>query len=397
MVEMEYTNCKLKPETEEAFNDKYGKVLHMISEMDTDFDLRKNKLNEILNRNGIKYDDFVMDILKVSNSSFYKLLNRINNPDYADREIEYKRDGKMITEDPLVFMETVKDAIRYYDEKKENSSFIRCVRRIYARDRNKSSADESDATINGGMGGLTKKRVAVAKIIKRMDELTMITGETNREKLWDYPEEKEKFDKIMNKKDFMRIISIKNIANSQTDEDGNEMSYEEILPGDNPETDPVGKTLVDEDAWNRLLSLLSKAAVVFNALNREQLVYPQSFITRNILSELKFKSEKINGKIKKVRYEKEPAGDIKIYNLILPSEHILWDKLFNHDYLNSAVKTEERENPENLENVYSWLLNKDYKLTKDYIAKLFEVDKSTVSRRERNYKEMMEVLKDVEW
>lgn len=397
MVEMEYTNCKLKPETEEAFNDKYGKVLHMISEMDTDFDLRKNKLNEILNRNGIKYDDFVMDILKVSNSSFYKLLNRINNPDYADREIEYKRDGKMITEDPLVFMETVKDAIRYYDEKKENSSFIRCVRRIYARDRNKSSADESDATINGGMGGLTKKRVAVAKIIKRMDELTMITGETNREKLWDYPEEKEKFDKIMNKKDFMRIISIKNIANSQTDEDGNEMSYEEILPGDNPETDPVGKTLVDEDAWNRLLSLLSKAAVVFNALNREQLVYPQSFITRNILSELKFKSEKINGKIKKVRYEKEPAGDIKIYNLILPSEHILWDKLFNHDYLNSAFKTEERENPENLENVYSWLLNKDYKLTKDYIAKLFEVDKSTVSRRERNYKEMMEVLKDVEW
>ena len=247
------------------------------------------------------------------------------------------------------------------------------------------------------MGGLTKKRVAVAKIIKRMDELTMITGETNREKLWDYPEEKEKFDKIMNKKDFMRIISIKNIANSQTDEDGNEMSYEEILPGDNPETDPVGKTLVDEDAWNRLLSLLSKAAVVFNALNREQLVYPQSFITRNILSELKFKSEKINGKIKKVRYEKEPAGDIKIYNLILPSEHILWDKLFNHDYLNSAFKTEERENPENLENVYSWLLNKDYKLTKDYIAKLFEVDKSTVSRRERNYTKMMEVLKDVEW
>ena len=258
MVEMECINCKLKPETEEAFNDKYGKVLHMISEMDTDFDLRKNKLNEILNRNGIKYDDFVLDILKVSNSSFYKLLNRINNPDYADREIEYKRDGKMITEDPLVFMETVKDAIRYYDEKKENSSFIRCVRRIYARDRNKSSADESDATINGGMGGLTKKRVAVAKIIKRMDELTMITGETNREKLWDYPEEKEKFDKIMNKKDFMRIISIKNIANSQTDEDGNEMSYEEILPGDNPETDPVGKTLVDEDAWNRLLSLLSR-------------------------------------------------------------------------------------------------------------------------------------------
>ena len=79
---------------------------------------------------------------------------------------------------------------------------------------------------------------------------------------------------------------------------------------------------------------------MFNALNREQLVYPQSFITRNILSELKFKSEKINGKIKKVRYEKEPAGDIKIYNLILPSEHILWDKLFNHDYLNSAFKTE---------------------------------------------------------
>lgn len=77
MVEMECINCKLKPETEEAFNDKYGKVLHMISEMDTDFDLRKNKLNEILNRNGIKYDDFVLDILKVSNSSFYKLLNRI--------------------------------------------------------------------------------------------------------------------------------------------------------------------------------------------------------------------------------------------------------------------------------------------------------------------------------
>ena len=50
-----------------------------------------------------------------------------------------------------------------------------------------------------------------------------------------------------------------------------------------------------------------------------------------------------------------------------------------------------------MENVYSWLLNKDYKLTKDYIAKLFEVDKSTVSRRERNYTKMMEVLKDVEW
>lgn len=396
MVEMECINCKLKPETEEAFNDKYGKVLHMISEMDTDFDLRKNKLNEILNRNGIKYDDFVLDILKVSNSSFYKLLNRINNPEYADREIEYKRDGKMITEDPLVFMETVKDAIRYYDEKKENSSFIRCVRRIYARDRNKSSADESDATMYGGMGGLTKKRVDFAKIIKRMGELTMSTGETYWGKLWAYIETEEEFAGLMTKEDFESILLCKNMANSQTDEDGNEMNLEETVRDDNPETDPAGMALVkaNKDDCNRLLS---KAAVVFNALNKEQLVYPQSFITRNILSELKFESKKIDGKTKKVRYESEPAGDIKFYNLILPSEYILWNKLFNHNYLNSAFKTEERENPENLENVYSWLLNEDYRTTNDYIAELFEVNKSTVSRRERNYKEMMEVLKDVEW
>lgn len=396
MVEMECINCKLKPETEEAFNDKYGKVLHMISEMDTDFDLRKNKLNEILNRNGIKYDDFVLDILKVSNSSFYKLLNRINNPDYADREIEYKRDGKMITEDPLVFMETVKDAIRYYDEKKENSSFIRCVRRIYARDRRGSSAAESDATMYGGMGGLTKKRVDFAKIIKRMGELTMSTGETYWGKLWAYIEKEEEFAGLMTKKDFESILLCKNMANSQTDEDGNEMNLEETVRDDNPETDPAGMALVkaNKDDCNRLLS---KAAVVFNALNKEQLVYPQSFITRNILSELKFESKKIDGKTKKVRYESEPAGDIKFYNLILPSEYILWNKLFNHDYLNSAFKTEERENPENLENVYSWLLNEDYRTTNDYIAELFEVNKSTVSRRERNYTKMMEVLKDVKW
>ena len=112
MVEMEYINCKLKPETEEAFTDKYGKVLHIISEMEKDFELRKNRLSEILNDNGIKYDDFVLDVLKVSNSTFYKLLNRINNPDYTDREIEYKKEGKSITEDPGVFMETVKEAIR---------------------------------------------------------------------------------------------------------------------------------------------------------------------------------------------------------------------------------------------------------------------------------------------
>ena len=388
MVEMEYINCKLKPETEEAFNDKYGKVLHMISEMDTDFDLRKNSLNEILNRNGIKYDDFVLDILKVSNSSFYKLLNRINNPDYADREIVYKR------EDPLVFMETVKDAIRYYDEKK--GTFIRCVRFIYGRDRRGSSAAESDATMYGGMGGLTKKRVDFAKIIKRMGELTMSTGETYWGKLWAYIEEEEEFAGLMTKEDFESILLCKNMANSQTDEDGNEMNLEETVRDDNPETDPAGMALVkaNKDDCNRLLS---KAAVVFNALNKEQLVYPQSFITRNILSELKFESKKIDGKTKKVRYESEPAGDIKFYNLILPSEYILWNKLFNHDYLNSAFKTEERENPENLENVYSWLLNEDYRTTNDYIAELFEVNKSTVSRRERNYKEMMEVLKDVEW
>lgn len=186
------------------------------------------------------------------------------------------------------------------------------------------------------------------------------------------------------------------MANSQTDEDGNEMNLEETVRDDNPETDPAGMALVkaNKDDCNRLLS---KAAVVFNALNKEQLVYPQSFITRNILSELKFESKKIDGKTKKVRYESEPAGDIKFYNLILPSEYILWNKLFNHNYLNSAFKTEERENPENLENVYSWLLNEDYRTTNDYIAELFEVNKSTVSRRERNYKEMMEVLKDVEW
>ena len=45
----------------------------MISEMETDFDLRKNKLSEILNDNRMKYDDFVLDVLKVSNSTFYKL------------------------------------------------------------------------------------------------------------------------------------------------------------------------------------------------------------------------------------------------------------------------------------------------------------------------------------
>ncbi len=80
-MEMEYIDRKLKPETEEAFTEKYGKVLHMISEMETDFDLRKNKLSEILNDNRMKYDDFVLDVLKVSNSTFYKLLNRINNPE----------------------------------------------------------------------------------------------------------------------------------------------------------------------------------------------------------------------------------------------------------------------------------------------------------------------------
>ena len=47
MVEMEYINCKLKPETEEAFTDKYGKVLHIISEMEKDFELRKTRLSEI--------------------------------------------------------------------------------------------------------------------------------------------------------------------------------------------------------------------------------------------------------------------------------------------------------------------------------------------------------------
>ena len=54
MMEMEYIDRKLKPETEEAFTEKYGKVLHMISEMETDFDLRKNKLSEILNDNRMK-------------------------------------------------------------------------------------------------------------------------------------------------------------------------------------------------------------------------------------------------------------------------------------------------------------------------------------------------------
>ena len=98
MVEMEYIDRKLKPETENAFTEKYGKVLHMISEMEKDFDLRKNKLSEILNANRMKYDDFVLDVLKVSNSTFYKLLNRINNPDYADREIEYKKEGQSITD-----------------------------------------------------------------------------------------------------------------------------------------------------------------------------------------------------------------------------------------------------------------------------------------------------------
>ena len=34
-MEMEYIDRKLKPETEEAFTEKYGKVLHMISEMET--------------------------------------------------------------------------------------------------------------------------------------------------------------------------------------------------------------------------------------------------------------------------------------------------------------------------------------------------------------------------
>ena len=392
MVEMEYINCKLKPETEEAFTDKYGKVLHIISEMEKDFELRKNRLSEILNDNGIKYDDFVLDVLKVSNSTLYKLLNRINNPYYTDREIEYKKEAKSITEDPLVFMETVKEAIRYYDEEKK-SSFIRFIRYLYAKGRKKSSADEHDAAMkHGGMGGLTQKRVAVAKIIKRMDELAMITGETNLDKLWDYSE--EKFANIMSKKDFMRIISIKNMANSQTDEDGNEMSWEDILADNNPEVDPVGMVLASENIWNRLLS---NAAVVFNGLNKEQLVYPQSFMTRNILSELKFETKKINGKIKKVRFESEPAGDIEIYNLILPSEQILWDKLFHHDYLNSAFRTEERENPENLENVYSWLLNKDYNLTNDYIAKLFGVNKSKVSKETKKYIKMVEVLKELDW
>lgn len=79
------------------------------------------------------------------------------------------------------------------------------------------------------------------------------------------------------------------MANSQTDEDGNEMSLEEILPDDHPETDPTVMVMTDEDTWNRLLS---KAAVVFNELNKAQLVYPQSFMTRNILSELKFEVKK---------------------------------------------------------------------------------------------------------
>ena len=391
MVEMDYIDRKLKPETENAFTEKYGKVLHMISEMEKDFDLRKNKLSEILNANRMKYDDFVLDVLKVSNSTFYKLLNRINNPDYADREIEYKKEGQSITDDPEVFVKTVKEAIKYYDEKR--GSFIRLLRRIYARDRKKSSADEYDASMKyGGMGGLNKKRALVAKIIKQMDELAMITGETNLDKLWDYSE--EKFAGIMSKEDFMRIISIKNMANSQTDEDGNEMSLEEILPDDHPETDPTVMVMTDEDTWNRLLS---KAAVVFNELNKAQLVYPQSFMTRNILSELKFEVKKIDGRMKKVRYESEPAGDIEIYKLMLPSEQILWEKLFHHKYLNSAFQMEEREAPENLENVYAWLLNKDYNLTNDYIAKLFDVHKSKVSKQAKKYAEMMEELKKLDW
>ena len=68
------------------------------------------------------------------------ILNRINNPDYADREIEYKKEGQSITDDPEVFIKSVKEVILYYDEKK--GSFIRLLRRIYARDRKKSSADE---------------------------------------------------------------------------------------------------------------------------------------------------------------------------------------------------------------------------------------------------------------
>lgn len=61
----------------------------------------------------------------------------------------------MITEDPLVFMETVKDAIRYYDERKVHLQDV--FDTFMEGTEGEGSAAESDATMYGGMGGLTKK------------------------------------------------------------------------------------------------------------------------------------------------------------------------------------------------------------------------------------------------